>query len=438
VVAFRGRHRWVRSFAPVRLTAPAAPQLRKDGTYLITDGTHGPGMAIAEHLIRKVGARVVLVMPPQFPARERWESWEGLPEVPPGQDVIGTAIGRLLALEADGLLDRAVLVRSAPTDTAGLRGAFAAGPGLERLRGVFHTAGAFTGGLILLKTREALLAAIDPAVRGARALLAALAPVDGEPEPPDFILLSSSTLAVAGGLGQIDHAAAGCFLEALALRLAAAAGAPATVAVHWDPYQWGGWLAGAAGAAGGLSPEEIAANLQSFGVPSGASGEALERLLGTGLPAFAVSTRDLDALVRETDALSVQALTGQVEHGPRETHPRPGLSTEYAPPGNELEETLAGLWQDLFGISPIGIHDSFLELGGHSLLAIQMATQLRARLTVDLPVTVLFEAPTIVELAKRVRQARGEDDPEAMDALLALIEGLSPEETAEKLAEMGL
>jgi len=127
-----------------------------------------------------------------------------------------------------------------------------------------------------------------------------------------------------------------------------------------------------------------------------------------------------------------------VEHGPRETHPRPCLSTEYAPPGNELEETLAALWQDLFGISPIGIHDSFLELGGHSLLAIHMATQLRARLTVDLPVTVLFEAPTIVELAKRVRQARGEDDPEAMDALLALIEGLSPEETAEKLAEMGL
>jgi hypothetical protein len=305
------------------------------------------------------------------------------------------------------------------------------------VQGVFHTAGAFTGGLILLKTREALLAAIDPAVRGARALLAALAPVDGEPEPPEFILLSSSTLAVAGGLGQIDHAAAGCFLEALALRQASG-GSPATLAVHWDPYQWGGWLAGAAGAAGGLSPEEIAANLQSFGVPAGASGEALERLLAAGLPASAVSTRDLGALLRETDALSLQALSGQVGHGPRETHPRPGLSTEYAPPGDELEERLAVLWQDLFGISPVGVHDSFLELGGHSLLAIQMATQLRAQLAVDLPVTVLFEAPTVAELARRVRQARGEDDPAAIDALLALVEGLSPEETAEKLAEMGL
>jgi phthiocerol/phenolphthiocerol synthesis type-I polyketide synthase E len=441
-IALRGRHRWSRSFAPIRLSAPAAPRLREDGVYLVTDGTHGPGMAIAEHLVRNVvrsaQARVVIVMPPQFPARERWESWEGLPEVPPGQDVIGTAIGRLLALEADGLLDRILLVRSAPTDTAGLRAAFAeARARAGRVRGVFHTAGAFTGGLILLKTREALLAAIDPAVRGARALLAA---VKSEPEPPDFILLSSSTLAVAGGLGQIDHAAAGCFLEALALRLAGdwTDGAAATVAVHWDPYQWGGWLAGAAGAAAGLAPEEIAANLKSFGVPPGASGEALERLLAAGLPGCAVSTRDLGVLLRETDELTVQALAGQVGHGPRETHPRPGLSTEYAPPGDELEEKLAVLWQDLFGISPVGVHDSFLELGGHSLLAIQMATQLRSQLAVDLPVTVLFEAPTIAELARRVRQARGEDDPATMDALLALVEGLSPEETAAKLAEMGL
>jgi phthiocerol/phenolphthiocerol synthesis type-I polyketide synthase E len=143
-------------------------------------------------------------------------------------------------------------------------------------------------------------------------------------------------------------------------------------------------------------------------------------------------------LLRETDELTVQALAGQVGHGPREAHPRPGLSTEYTPPGDELEEKLAALWQDLFGIAPVGVHDSFLELGGHSLLAIQMATQLRALFNVDLPVTVLFEAPTIADLAKRIRRARGEDDPEAMDALLALVEGLSPEETAAKLAEMGL
>jgi acyl carrier protein len=187
-----------------------------------------------------------------------------------------------------------------------------------------------------------------------------------------------------------------------------------------------------------MAPEDLAANLAAFGVPAGASGEALERLLAAGLPDAVISSRDLGELIRETAALTRQALAGQVGHGPREAHPRPGLSTPYAPPRDELEEQLAGLWQDLFGITPIGVEDSFLELGGHSLLAIQMATQLRAQLAVDLPVTVLFEAPTIAELARQVRRARGEDDPAELEALLALVEGLSPEEAAEKLAGMGL
>ncbi len=100
-------------------------------------------------------------------------------------------------------------------------------------------------------------------------------------------------------------------------------------------------------------------------------------------------------------------------------------------------EQLAALWEELFGIAPIGIDDSFLELGGHSLLAIQMVTQIRALFEADLPVTALFEAPTIVELASWSRRAQGEESAEDIEALLALIEGLSPEEAAAKLAEMG-
>ena len=121
-----------------------------------------------------------------------------------------------------------------------------------------------------------------------------------------------------------------------------------------------------------------------------------------------------------------------------ERAPRPGLSTPYEAPRDELEERLAGLWQDLFGIEPIGRGDSFLELGGHSLLAIQMVTQIRSALEADLPVTALFEAPTVAELARAVRRARGEEDAEEMEALLALVEGLSPEEAAERLAELGI
>jgi acyl transferase domain-containing protein/acyl carrier protein len=432
-VAYRGRRRWVRSFERVRLPDTVVSRLVPGGAYLITDGVHGAGALLAERLLRTLDARVALVVPPQFPPPERWDGWEGLPAVPPGADVIGTAVRRLSGLGA-GERERLLLVRAEPdgaaTALAQVRAAF--GP----LQGAFHTAGAFTGGLIQLKTAEALRAAIDPTALGAEAWLAAF---DAEPEPPSFVLLMSSTLAFTGGLGQVDIAAAGAFLDALARQRAGGEG-PFTVAAHWDPYQWEGWLiAAAGGAAGGLQPEEIQKNVTAWGVAAERSGEALHRLLASPLPQVIVASRDLPAMIVETDSITAESLFAQMAPLHRgEKAQRPGgLGTDYVEPRNERESRLAGLWEELFGIAPIGIEDSFLELGGHSLLAIQMVTQIRTLFEADLPVTALFEAPTIVELAKLIGRAKGEESAEDLEALLALIEGLSPDEAALRLAEMG-
>ncbi|MEA2563441.1 MAG: hypothetical protein QOH06_4945 [Acidobacteriota bacterium] len=295
------------------------------------------------------------------------------------------------------------------------------------LRGAFYTGVPQGGGLIQLKTPEGLHAALDPVIRGAEELLAAV-------DPSTPVILCSTTTAVTGGLGQLDLAAAGACLEALAARHAAE-GRPVK-AVHWDPYQWGGWLVtGVAGGMAGLSNDEVQANLAAHGVTAAKSARALRHLLGGAFSTLIVSSQDLHGLIEETDSVTAESLLAQMSHGGEKAE-RPGLSTAYEPPHDELEERLAAIWQDLFGIEPIGRDDNFLEMGGHSLLAIQVTTQLQTALQADLPVTALFEAPTIAELAKAVRRARGEDDPEEMEALLAMIEGLSPEEAAAKLAEL--
>jgi len=184
---------------------------------------------------------------------------------------------------------------------------------------------------------------------------------------------------------------------------------------------------------------EVEANLAASRVPAARSAAALRRLLAAPLPRVIVSSRDLPGLIAETDSVTADTLLAQMataHQGEKAQRPA-GLSTPYEAPRDELEERLAAIWQDLFGIEPVGRGDSFLELGGHSLLAIQMVTQIRAVLEVELPVTALFESPTVAELGKAVRRARGEEDPAELEALLALIEGLSPEEAAERLAEMG-
>jgi phthiocerol/phenolphthiocerol synthesis type-I polyketide synthase E len=361
-----------------------------------------------------------------------------LPDVPPGQDVIGEAVLRLLALERELGLDRILILRLPSGDAEGVRAALSEtrarfGP----VQGAFFTGGSHTGGLVQLKTRESLHTALDPVARSAEALLAA---VDGDPEPPVFVVLSSTTTAMTGSLGQLEVAAEGSFLDALAARRAAD-GRPFTVAVHWDPYQWGAWLVtGVAAGGSGFGEEEVEAGIAAHRVAEERSAAALQRLLATSLPRVIVSSRDLPELMAETDSVTADTLLAQMapgHHGEKTQRPA-GLSTSYEPPRDEMEERLAAIWQDLFGIEPIGRDDSFLELGGHSLLAIQIVTQIRAALEVDLPVTALFESPTVAQLGKAVRRAHGEEDPAELEALLALVEGLSPEEAAERLAELGV
>jgi acyl carrier protein len=277
-----------------------------------------------------------------------------------------------------------------------------------------------------------LRAALDPVAEGAEAFLAACG---AAPSPPDFVVLCSTTAAVTGGLGEIEVAAASSYLEALAAR-SAAAGNDRVRTVLWDPYQWEGWLV--AGASGGVSAEEVQAGLLAHAVSAEKSATALERLLAqplSGVPGVIVSSLDLPGLLAETDGITVDTLFATSAPGQPKAG-RPEIRSAYEPPRDELEERLAALWQDLFGIAPIGRDDSFLELGGHSLLAIQIVTQVKAVLGAELPVTALFEAPTVAELAGAVRQARGEMDPDQMEALLAMVEGLSPEAAAERLTDL--
>ncbi len=76
VVAYRGRHRWVREFSRIPVEAVAdSTLLRERGVYLITGGLGGIGLGIAAHLARKYHARLALVGRTGLPRREDWHRW---------------------------------------------------------------------------------------------------------------------------------------------------------------------------------------------------------------------------------------------------------------------------------------------------------------------------------------------------------------------------
>lgn len=75
-------------------------------------------------------------------------------------------------------------------------------------------------------------------------------------------------------------------------------------------------------------------------------------------------------------------------------------------PRNPTETTLMDIWCQLLRRDSISIHENFFHLGGHSLLATQAIWRIAGTFQIELPVKVIFEAPTIAELAEAVSRAQ--------------------------------
>jgi amino acid adenylation domain-containing protein/thioester reductase-like protein/non-ribosomal peptide synthase protein (TIGR01720 family) len=75
---------------------------------------------------------------------------------------------------------------------------------------------------------------------------------------------------------------------------------------------------------------------------------------------------------------------------------------EYIAPGDEIQMTMAAIWQEVLGVTKIGINDNFFELGGDSIIAILFLSKLhKHQLALELP--DLFKHPTIGELSSFVK-----------------------------------
>jgi amino acid adenylation domain-containing protein len=75
----------------------------------------------------------------------------------------------------------------------------------------------------------------------------------------------------------------------------------------------------------------------------------------------------------------------------------------YVPPTDTLEVELIEIWEQILGVTHIGIQDDFFQLGGHSLLAARMFAQIEEKLQKKLPFATLFRAATIEKLAQVIR-----------------------------------
>ncbi len=109
--------------------------------------------------------------------------------------------------------------------------------------------------------------------------------------------------------------------------------------------------------------------------------------------------------------------------GPSRTHVLNG----YAAPKNGVEQRIVGIWEKLLRVDRVGAYDNFFNLGGNSLLGTQHISRMREAFGVDLPLTALFESPTVAEQAMIVEEL-----------LIEKIENLTEEEAESMLGSGSL
>ncbi|EQB97766.1 hypothetical protein B738_29066, partial [Photorhabdus temperata subsp. temperata M1021] len=90
----------------------------------------------------------------------------------------------------------------------------------------------------------------------------------------------------------------------------------------------------------------------------------------------------------------------------------------YEAPQGEAEIALAAIWCEVLGIEQISRHDNFFALGGHSLLAVRMMNRIAA-LGIELPLSVLFEASTLMAFAEAMR-ARFDEQRKVLPSILPI------------------
>ncbi|HTA14861.1 MAG TPA: SDR family NAD(P)-dependent oxidoreductase, partial [Solirubrobacteraceae bacterium] len=369
------------------------------GTVLITGGTGRLGGLLARRMIVGQGVRDLIL------TSRRGPQAPGAIELQAELTELGARV-RVVECDAADRRQLQELIDSIPAERA--------------LTGVVHAAGVLEDGLLDSISPQRLDRVLSPKVDGAVHLHELTRSMDLS----TFVLFSSAA-GVFGTPGQANYAAANAFLDGLAAHRRAQ-GMPA-VSLAW------GWWEQSSEMTGGMS-ERDRARIRRSGVQPLSSEEALD------LYEASVGSSDALALPVRLDmpALRAQARSGSLPALLRGLVPSPAARAASLT-GGSLMRRLASLEEpdrrvtvlelvgaqvaSVLGHAPGSAIDSdraFKELGFDSLLAVELRNRLSEALDRQLPTTLVFDYPTVEELAGHLLGLLAGDTPQLRPARRAL------------------
>ncbi|MEV7554343.1 type I polyketide synthase [Amycolatopsis sp. NPDC089917] len=344
-------------------TAPASARpMDPAGTVLITGGTGGLGAALARHLVSAHGVRHLLLVSRRGPDAPGAEE---LRQLPADVRIVGGDI-------ADPAFVRHLVDACDPPLTA-----------------VVHSAAVVADSAFTAQTPAGFDTVFRPKADAARVLHEATRHL-----PLSAFVLFSSLAGIFGNAGQANYAAANRVLDALAVRRRAE-GLPAT------SIAWGLWDLEAG--LGAQIPDAARHRIETSGVVAltPEQGMALfDAALGHAEPVLIAARLD------PTAAGLPPIADGLGRPAPRPAPPAPDRHWPDDPSEQELRDLLRVELAEVLGHQDPGTipeDKPFTDLGLDSLAVIDLRTRLRELTGVEVPARVLFDHPTVIELAGHLR-----------------------------------
>jgi thioester reductase-like protein len=391
----RARHigKVVLSFQdPCVRTSPAKEEticLRGDGTYLITGGLSGFGLATARWLVARGARNLVLV----------------------GRSGAASSEAQQAVRELEQTGTRVVVVRADVANVEPMREVLAdLRHKLPPLRGLFHAAMVLDDAVVLRLDPERLQRVMRPKVEGAWNLHVLTAA-----DPLDYFVLYSSTAAVFGNAGQGNYAAANVFLDSLA-HYRRALGLPA-LSVNWSAVADVGVVARNDELRDhiehlGFVPLRAHLLLHALGVllERGAVQTTVMRFVGShlGPHALAAISPRFSQIVGK---LSASEMPAADKRSPQASL-RERLQSATEPARREIiSAALREAISKALGIPPLKIDADvpLTSMGLESLMAIDLNTRLKRELGVDVSVLKLLRGVTLNNLLSDIEQRLGQE-----------------------------
>ncbi|HEX3046694.1 MAG TPA: SDR family NAD(P)-dependent oxidoreductase [Bacillota bacterium] len=396
-IAYRNGQRYTEEFAEVNLNLAETREitLQPDGLYLITGGTGGMGLEMAQFLAGKSNIKLALINRTPAPARETWEHIlkSG------ADDKLCRKIKRIQEIESAGskVFCYAADI-SNPDETETLIAKLRQEHG--KIHGIIHTAGISGHEMIITETEANMRQVLAVKVQGTW-LLDQLTRND----PPDFFVVCSSIATIYCAPGQGAYAAANSFLDSFTayrnhqgLR---------TLCINWTTWKETGMAV------------DTGTNIDTAfkALPTAQAMEGFAGAFDKTIPRIVIGIINYEggkaALLERTSiklaANIVKAIEKSREHlTSRQKTNRGSLKGEVKLIGRDdqeytaIEKKVAEICREILGFEEISIHDTFFELGADSIILKRMHTRLDELYPGKVMIAELFEYSSVFKLAQYI------------------------------------